>query len=381
MGTNEFALSVAEKIIKTNEKLGDNPIVWRSYFLPRWFSTEDLRLLYRSGFIGGWNDFPCWEDDNLERNKVPYKAEHILKYLKNVMIIEEEREINPDIFSIFLGNPFADAKSISTTLRLYDEQGIGEYYGDLGFFSVPAIRVYECCLDRLPIHKDEITTIRRDGTMEPNLIHPSFHFPSYLYKTLGGMKEINDFFLFLPNTVRSKRSLRYKDWSYFLFQYCSPEHLSKFLQEKGEREHDADILNRGAINPEVADLARNILKMPTPSSLRDVFAPPFNEKDIFNIVALILLEILYSRHFESFDEVLDFLELPADPRGDISLSTYRLMERLYAQHSSTEALLKAVKNHFEFDNGSIQMLLTNYLVYLFDVRIKSEYKELLFGAK
>ena len=189
IGTNEFSLSVAEEILKINEQLADHPIVWRSYHLPRWLSAEDLRLLYRSGFLGGRNDFPSWDNDNLTANKVPYKTEHILEHLTDARTVETESGIEPDGCSIFFGNPHASATSISQTLKLYDDHGFAEYYGQLGF-GLRATRVYECCSDQLPAGKDEITTITRQGVTDTNLIHPSFHYPRYLYRKLGGIKEI-----------------------------------------------------------------------------------------------------------------------------------------------------------------------------------------------
>ena len=412
MGTNEFSLSVAEQIIKINEKLENDPIVWRSYHLPRWLSFEDLRLIYRSGFLGGWNDFPAWENDNLAANTVPYKTEHILEHLGDVMTIEKERGIKPDVFSVFVGNPHTDAKSISETLRLYDDHSFAEYYGHLGF-GFPATRVFECCLEQLPIRKDEITTITRQGVIETNLIHPSFHFPGYLYKTLGSIKEIFEFFGFLPRVVCSGKGLRDKDWTHFLSLYSSPEQFSGLLKEFQEREYRSESLNKAGIESHIAALiteiykapapsatrdvfipppihrgtkesqARalidDILKDPTPSAVRNVFAPPPNEKQLFNTVSFILLEAVYSHNARTFREVLDFLQLPADPQGQVSVSTYKLMKQLYAQFSSTEAILKTVQNHFQFEDGSVQMFQLSYLLYLYDVRINPEYKELLFG--
>jgi len=412
MGSNEFSLSVAEQIIKINEELENDPIIWRSYHLPRWLSAGDLRLLYRSGFLGGWNDFPAWENDNLAVNGVPYKSEHILEHLRDVMIIEKENCIELDVFSVFLGNPHTNAKSICETLKLYDDHNFAEYYEHLGF-GFPATRIFECCLDRLPVRKDEITTIARQGVIETNLIHPSFHFPNYLYKSLGGIKEIYEFFRYLPRVVCSGKGLRNKDWVYFLSLYSSPVQFSGLLQEFREREYRSESLNGAGIELYIAALIseiykdpvpsavrdifipppihrdtkesrvraliENILKDPTSSSVNDVFAPPPHEKQLYNTVSFILLEAVYSHNAGTFREVLDFLQLPADPQGRVSFSTYKLMKQLYAQFSSTEAILKTVQSHFQFENGSVQIFLLNYLLYLYNVRINPEYKKLLFG--
>jgi hypothetical protein len=54
------------------------------------------------------------------------------------------------------------------------------------------------------------------------------------------------------------------------------------------------------------------------------------------------------------------------------------MKQLYAQYSSSEALLRAVQRRFRFAADTLEMFLLNYLLYLYHVRIKPEYRELLF---
>ena len=378
LGTNEFSLSVAEEILRINEQLADNPMVWRSYHLPRWLSAEDLRLLYRSGFLGGRNDFPAWEDHNLAANKVPYKTEHILEHLRDARTVETESGIEPDGCSIFFGNPHANATSISQTLRLYDDHGFAEYYGQLGF-GLRATRVFECCSDRLPPGRDEITTVTREGVTDTNLIHPSFHYPRHLYRALGGIEEIVEFLEFLPHVVGSRRGLRDKDWAEFLSRYSSPEHFASVVQELPARQFKSESLDGAELEPQIAALIAEIRKDPTLSAMRRLFAPPPSEKQLLNAAGYVLLEAVYVHHGRSLKNVLEFLELPADPQGLISASTYTLMTALYAQYSSTEALLAAVQRHFQFEDDSVQMFLLNYLLYLYHVRIKPEYKELLFG--
>jgi hypothetical protein len=376
-GSSEFALSVAEEILKINEQLSDHPIVWRSYHLPRWLSAEDLRLLYRSGFLGGRNDFPSWDDDNLLANRVPYRTQHILQHLNDSRTVELERGIEPDECSIFFGNPHASARSLSQTLKRYDEHGFAEYYGQLGF-GLRATRVYECCSGQLPAGRDEITTITCEGATETQLIHPSFHYPRYLYRKLGGIKEIVEFFEFLPHVAASRRSLRDKDWAGFLSRHSSPERFSSLVQTLERRGLTSESLRGVEIEAEVAEVVATLLKNPTPSAMRECFAPPENGNQLFNAAAYVLLEAIYVHHGRSFSRVLEFLKLPADPQGRVSVSTYTVMKQLYAQYSSSEALLRAVQRRFRFAADTVEMFLLNYLLYLYHVRIKPEYRELLF---
>ena len=377
--TNEFSLSVAEEILKINEELPDHPIVWRSYHLPRWLSAEDLRLLHRSGFLGGRNDFPSCDDDNLAANKVPYRSEHILEHLRDVRTVETESGIEPEGCSIFFGNPHASATSISDTLKLYDHHGFAEYYGQLGF-GLRATRVYECCSDQLPAGKDEITTITREGATDTQLVHPSFHYPRYLYRKLGGIKEIVEFFEFLPHVVASRRSLLDNDWAGFLSRHSSPEHLSGLVQTLQSRDFTPEALPGVEMEPQVAALIAGLRQDPTPSAIRECFKPPENEKHLFNTAAYVLLEAIYVHHGRSFSSVLEFLKLPADPQGRVSVSPYRIMKQLYAQYSSTEALLEAVQRRYQFEADAVEMFLLNYLLHLYHVRINPAYKELLFGS-
>jgi hypothetical protein len=376
-GTNKFALSVAEKILKINERLSDHPIVWRSYHLPRWLSDEDLRLLYRSGFLGGRNDFPSWDDENLAANKVPYRTDHILQHLKDSRTVETERGIEPDGCSIFFGNPHASARSIRQTLKLYHDHGFAEYYGQLGF-GLRATRVYECCSDQLPAERDEITTITCEGATDTQMIHPSFHYPRYLYRKLGGISEVVELFDFLPHGVASRRSLRDKDWAGFLSRHSSPEHFSSLVQTLERRDFTSESLCGVETEAQVAEMVAVLRQDPTPSAMRECFAPSDSEKLLLNAASYVLLEAITVHHGSSFSSVLEFLKVPADRQGRVSASTYALMKQLYAVYSSTEALLRAVRRRFQFEDDAVEMFLLNYLLYLYHVRIKPEYKELLF---
>jgi hypothetical protein len=377
-GSNEFALLIAEEITRINEQLAEDPIVWRSYHLPRWLSAEDLRLLYRSGFLGGRNDFPAWDDGNLAANSVPYRTEHILGYLRDLRAVETERGIETEGCSVFFGNPHANAKSISRTLRLYDDHGFAEYYGQLGF-GFRATRVFDCCFDHLPMTKHQITTVTREGVTPTNLIHPSFHVPDHLLTALGGIEETFEFFEFAPHVVLSRRALRDKDWADFLSRTSNPEQFSSLLRKVEEGYLGSGFLDAPETDPRIAALVRDIYQDPTPSALQSVFEPPPNEKQLLNDVSSVLLEAIYSHHCACLEGVLEFLQLPSGPEGLASFSTYKLIEKLYAQYSSTHALVKAVQIHFRLDDDSAEMFLLNYLLFLYHVRIRPEYTELLFG--
>ena len=265
------------------------------------------------------------------------------------------------------------------TLRLYDDHGFAEYYGQLGF-GLRATRVYECCSDQLPAGKDEITTITREGATDTQLVHPSFHYPRYLYRKLGGIKEIVEFFEFLPHVVASRRSLRDKDWAGFLSRHSSPEHFSSLVQTLERRDFTSESLLGVEGEPQIAELISDIRKDPTPSAARKFFEPPLSEEQLLNTAGYVLLEAIYVHHGSSLRSVLEFLKLPADPQGRAPVSTYTLMRQLYSQYSSTEALLEAVRRRCQFEADAVEMFLLNYLLHLYHVRINPAYKELLFGS-
>ena len=103
LGSTDFSLSLAERMIKLNERLGSNPLTWKSYQLPRWFSRKDLDVLYRSGFETAWNDVVSLDDAQLKKTRVPYHSKHAVKFINDDFAVRKIVENSPLAVFRFFG--------------------------------------------------------------------------------------------------------------------------------------------------------------------------------------------------------------------------------------------------------------------------------------
>jgi len=92
----------------------------------------------------------------------------------------------------------------------------------------------------------------------------------------------------------------------------------------------------------------------------------------------VLMQLLCP-HARSFRRVLRFLGIAHDRGGFHSLSPYGLAEVLYARFDSNDRLIRDVSKEFGLRPDSIDLLALHFLLDQSNVRIRPEYRELLFG--
>ena len=71
---------------------------------------------------------------------------------------------------------------------------------------------------------------------------------------------------------------------------------------------------------------------------------------------------------------------PHDRNGFHSLSPYGLSEILYARYASNDELIRHVCQTYDIGPDSIDLLALRFLLHQSNVRIRAEYRELLFGT-
>jgi len=114
------------------------------------------------------------------------------------------------IFYLFLGNAFADARTIATTLRSVDRHGLADRHeiASLG----AATRVFEIdgalsCGDAR-----SMTTVGRAGKARLDLVGPTYHYPPALVRHLGSEKAVREFLAYVGATFLSSEHERQRDW-------------------------------------------------------------------------------------------------------------------------------------------------------------------------
>ncbi|MGR3221025.1 MAG: B12-binding domain-containing radical SAM protein [Candidatus Anammoxibacter sp.] len=377
-GSNEFVLSLAERMIKLNEKLGCNPFTWTSYQLPRWLSKKDLDALYRSGFETSWNDVVSLDDTQLKKSRVPYTAKHAVKFINDDFAVRKKHgKLPPLLFSVFLGDVFLTPKSLTTTLKAFNNQRLADKCS--GAVGVYAMRVFDSAANCVDL--DTVVSFTSSGKEAAKLIHPSFHLPTELCRDFGDFKAIFVFFDYICGTLLSRNHIEGKDWSWFLARNCSPSLLRKMLLEKPYQTRVKILLDhKGDTAPkEVIEKFNSIIKQPSVESLLDVFYPSEKDKRVFCAVAYLLVRSVYAGYFKQFKSVLKYLDIPVDAEGYVNISEYEFVEILYRQFNCTKELIGAVAKRFKLRKNAPELMLLNYLLYQFDVQMSVKHKKWLFN--
>jgi hypothetical protein len=161
---NRFPIQIARRMAALNRgRDRGRRIHWRSYNLPR-MSKRDLRAMIASGFEPGWNDFVSFEDRNLRRCRIPYRATDAVAYCRNFHTLAQEFSLRIEeagTFYMFLGNAFADGQAISTTLRLVEQHGC---------YDLSEYRIAEILYRRYRSNDDLIDDVRQQfGFTEDSL--------------------------------------------------------------------------------------------------------------------------------------------------------------------------------------------------------------------
>lgn len=395
MGKPDFLRVLAERMIRINERLHDAPLEWNAYYLPRWLSREDLRLLFRSGFRGGWDDFPSLDDDNLKACKVPYRAADARRHLHQVHELTSEAGIRlrtEGIYSVFLGNSFATPQSISTTLRYFNDSGLADTFEDAHVRT--GTRVYEICPDTIPAFRGSMFTISRGGH-DDRLLHPSFAYPELLLRDLGSIADARGFFSLVVSTYLTHAHRRTKDWCWFLGRWTTPERLRAFIESTRRYTEPPPAFRAGDVDPSAYALW---MGEPGPFALFDLFVPPElstgarihggvvasntprpPDRVCEQETASALVHLLFESWREAIGPALAAVELRADdfePRR----SDYAIHEGVYRGFHSNAEVERAFCVAGDFPPDGVELFLLRALLFKTNLRIDPRYRRWLFGA-
>jgi hypothetical protein len=356
-------------------------IRWRAYNIPR-MNTDDLRTMLDAGFEPGWNDFPSFDDQNLAECRVPFRSEVALSYYRSFLDWADAQPATPDnrsTFYIFLGNAFADASSIRTTLEKVESHGLQARH-ERAAVSV-ATRVFEndgklICGDR-----QRLSSVGRNGKVPFDPVQPSYYYPPKLVKHLGNEQSVREFLDYVGSTFLSTAYEQTRHWSAFLAESISPAGLLALMQDaKSARGISRipidtdDVVLAGRIRQVLRSLWRNL----SVESVRPLFFPG-EQQALYNYVAEAVLAQLLRPHAREFKRVLDFLEIPHDRNGFHSLSPYALAKIFYQHYDGNDELIESVCRSQRISRGSLDLLALKSLLHQSNVRIRPEYRALLFG--
>ncbi len=387
IGGAEWALALAEAVIKLRERVPGEPIVWRAYFLPT-LSAADRRTLKASGFSGGWNDFPSYSDVNLRKNRAPYTSKHVLQTLaasvEDAQVEDAAAEARGEqtklrVLDVFLGNQFADAESISTSLRAIDSLGIKTHYHGARIASAERVFAERNGSDSVRVPGGEVISVDRTGVRaEVNLAFPSYLFPPALVRHFGSVRELDVFFEYIGATFLSDGYLDLYQWAKFLKGASTPRGLVELAE--GQDFSEPLAFGNLADDEEVVRKVEGWMRPVTLESMEQLFAFAESGDAKAGPVVEVVLYNMLSRFRPELERLLDFLELPHQ-EGELELSQYKLAEHLYQRYVRTVDLLDAVAERFGNSNHGAELLLARHLLHDKSIVIDPRYGPLLFGGQ
>ncbi|WP_248766351.1 hypothetical protein [Pseudomonas protegens] len=378
IGGAGFALELAERVIRLNERYKKRQIKWSGYSLPS-LGHDELKTMMRAGYTGAMNDILSLDEDNLKRAKVPYKREQAVTFLKSLSSIraeiheertrklEEQAKFTAsapieysNLISFFLGNAHADRYTIARTLAFLEESGLTNKY-EAGYV-IPSTRVFGIGRTQGFVARDTTYSFGRDGVIATDSKWPTFHFPEFLVSALGDRERIYSFFNYVSNTLMCQAHRKDKSFSQFIALY-----LEQHLDDCSAYWTDlAKLLGRDA----QARLLPSDIKALLSREAADDRAL---QEDVYHAW---LLE-LFGRNSSSIQPVISFFGKQHFSGVKPVSSDYVFTQLFYARFSNAGEWIELAE-HLAPDSKGYAALFVRYIEYAIGLVFRHEYKDLLF---
>lgn len=372
-GQSDFALALAERMLKINETLGSHPLTWKAYHLPHFLSRSDLKTMYRSGFVTTWNDVVALDDRQLEKARVPYRTAHALRFFEDDFRVRKERNLLPPIkFSLFLGDIFLTPRSLTQTLQTFHRQGMLEKCS--GAAGIYGIRIFDWGKNRID---PEGAVTFSPGEKSEDLIHPTFQVAPALLKTFGHISRVMKFFDYIINTLLSDNFAQTLDWPFFLARNTTPEAMVGFIQNRPAQDSEQGVnVIPDSTEPAVKERLIGILANIRTHDLHSLFYPSEEEKPISQSTARLLVIGLRAIHRTRTDSLLAFLNLPPLNRDlNIEAPSYDLLSRLYRSWDSDTALFQSACHRFDLHPMGPEILILKSILFQYNLVLEKSHKE------
>ncbi|MGH3850429.1 MAG: hypothetical protein ACRDRT_12130, partial [Pseudonocardiaceae bacterium] len=236
IGNNKLLFEMADRMRELNRGRTKH-MAWSSYVLPNpQLERDEIRALLNSAFEPSWNQFTSYHDENLKKTRVPYRARHAIK--SQLYWLEEEedfrreqgRPAQPLRLDMFLGNSYATAETVSTTLRVANELRFADRFDDA--LITRATRVFDLGEGLIGDSAESAYTFTPRGRLdEIDLLYPTFSYPQELVKELGSAMAVDAFFAYVEDTFLSHAQRSRHDWRTFLTEAVDTNLLNEWCEE------------------------------------------------------------------------------------------------------------------------------------------------------
>lgn len=385
IGGNVLLFDIAERMVALNRGR-ESPIGWSSYLLPNpSLEPAQIRALLQAGFEPGWNQFMSYDDDNLRSTRVPYRARHAIAAQRDWAVeelrFEEQRRRAPQHrrLDMFLGNSYATAQTISSTLARADDHQLPERFD--GALITRATRVFPTNTgERAAREAVNAFSIGPHGRLDDvDLLYPTFSYPTALVDALGSPQEVDEFFAFVEDTYLSTAHRFRKDWCTFLAHASAPTTFLGWLDDLRAS------LDSGELPAERAvELARRVLRQTANDRGRSLVTALFRPAVLrhppdMQLLARSLASLLATAHADRAAAVFALIGLP-EFGGRERPSAYAVARVLSARYETEAALWRDVHDRLGVDERSLTGFVLRFHLHDHNVRIRPDYVRLLFPA-
>ena len=371
VGSNRLLLQLGERMHELNSRRPETPVIWSAYLLPApQLRREEMRSLLAAGYRPGWNQVMSFDDDNLRATKVPYRTSHALQALVDWQDETKEYQaagnFSVDLpgwrplrghgqrLDLFLGNSYADAKTVSTTLEVVNSTGLAGRYD--GAQITHATRIFDNGAADITGTPASMYSVGPHGILpERDLLYPTFHYPDELVARLGGRAEVDEFFTYVEDTLLSDGNRAAKDWTGFLVRAATEARITAWCSAAGAGSGG----NGGA-------------------PVRDFFSPAHRPTATSQDAAMALVDELVCRHRPAVTRIFDYLGLPVNDDGGLPGTRYELLRHLFRRFGDERDLFAAIEADLGCAPESPEVFVLKYYLYRYDLRLRRDYCDIIF---
>ncbi|MCB9558407.1 MAG: hypothetical protein H6707_19990 [Deltaproteobacteria bacterium] len=371
-GKETYILELAQRIGAFSETLSGAPLSWNSFLLPSHYQREELRLLYESGFTGGWTEPMAFNDQHMRELKVPMRVDSVMQNYVDTKEISEELGVAQGYKSIFLGAPNVTPEVLKETLNVLDESGVIMNMHCTGH----AMRVYREALTDFPCDTKHMISWSLQGPLkEIDYIAPTYLYPAAMVDSLGSPAAAHQFIDYVNNHIFYKEMVHGpfeegagRDWVEFLGTELSLEQIALLS--------DYDI-GLGPASPTTpAGELQGLIESPSPERLLR-FCTRSSKREDRQVAAFRLVCALMQLHAEEMSKVGLTLDTPVQDSGWPDLTPYRFHERLYRFDRLVD-VAKHVRTQLDLGPRAIELTLLRAWLHLHHVKIVPKYRDWLF---
>ncbi|MFQ5833215.1 MAG: hypothetical protein ACE5H4_10965 [Candidatus Thorarchaeota archaeon] len=391
---SDFIMKLADRLIRINEKRAPHEKVqWYGIYLLT-FTSDELKHLRKSGFLGGWFDLPSLEDKNNITVRMPYRSRDVIKHLKGMLgVVEEElrqsnkkmlsleerifkdpqhtnlSQLDPflqNVWNLFLGNTATTPETIRVTLKAVDDAKLGERF-DMCHI-IPATRLFDYNMDDELL--EFVWSVTDKGPADSyNELYPSFAHPPALLNHFGSREAVEELFVHIGTTYLSCDHLFKKEWNWFLRNSTDPKTFLGWWNTAVASGFDFKFLT--AI-PEVRESLSFIHTSPSAERIGLLFNPTPGWKPLMNFTAHMAIQFVLLSQEKELHQVMEFLGMSSSLDEILALSPYKVAAKLFEQHADKEELFVALDS--SSSSSTLSRFFVEYLLYLNNVPLSPKYR-------